>query len=657
MARPTQPGIATGRSGHAAWALALIVAAVVAYIPSFSGVFLFDDIRTIVENPHLRQLWPPWSMLDPSRPLVELSLKLNYAIGGLRVGGYHLFNLLVHVCAGLTLFGLVRRSMVWRDPSGASDRRAMCIAGAAALVWLVHPLNTQAVTYVIQRSESMMALSYLFMLYAIVRAAEARRDSAREAVWAWSTIAVLVCAAGMACKAVMVTAPIVAILFDRCVLGTGWKDIWKLRGVMYAGLAASWLVLGWLGVFRGTFDTQMAGAEVGFGVTKMTPGAYAMTQPGVILHYLRLAVWPHPLCLDYAWRPVAGIGEAASAVAGLVGLLAASVWLIWRCPAAGFAAAGFFIVIAPTSSFVPIKDLAMEHRVYLPLAAVVVLAVLGVDAVLRRFALSVAGKAIGGALIVVVATAMTAQTIRRNFDYQSGLTMWGSVVSLRPENPRARNNYGNALVAAGYREDGVEEFETALRLNPDIAKVHLSLGVALAEMGRTNQARRHYEEAIRLRPDYAKAHNSVGLLLAKEKKWTEAIRAFEAAIAARPDNADGHYNLGLALASSGQAARAVDCYREALRLRPDKAAWRNNLAAVLAQSGRRAEAIGELQQVIREAPDHFMASFNLGVLLEQDGRPAEAAEAYRRALRIRPGDEVASKRLRAIEPKASEPSP
>ena len=275
----------------------LIAIGIAAYANSFAGVFVLDDVRWIVEYPPIRHLWPPRYLLGNSRPLVNLTLALNYACSGLHPWSYHAFNLLVHILAGLTLYGLVRRTLHKDD-----------VALAAAILWLVHPLQTESVTYVIQRAESMMGLFYLLTLYCAARGER------------WEGVAVVACLAGMLTKPVMFTAPVAVVLYDSIFLR-------QRRWRFYAMLAATWLALAWA-LHAGADDWERS---AGYGFRRLTAGQFAMTQPAVVLHYLRLAVWPHPLCLDYGWP----VGFSLPATIVVAGMLVATVWLVRRNPAAG----------------------------------------------------------------------------------------------------------------------------------------------------------------------------------------------------------------------------------------------------------------------------------------------------------------------------------
>ena len=247
---------------------ALIVAATVAvYCGSFSGPFVFDDVAAILENPTIRRLWPLGPVLSPphelgltvnGRPVLNFSLALNYAASGAAVWSYHALNLLIHSCAGLALFGVVRRTL-GLDPGPATEgteRDANMTALAIALLWVVHPLQTAAVTYTVQRAESLAGLFYLLTLYAFLRSAGCQlivdnrlEDGARGASGgecagerAWLVGSAAACALGMATKETMVSAPVIVLLFDRTFVAGSFAEAWRQRWRYHGSLAATWLL-------------------------------------------------------------------------------------------------------------------------------------------------------------------------------------------------------------------------------------------------------------------------------------------------------------------------------------------------------------------------------------------------------------------------------
>ena len=186
--------------------LVIVLAGLIVYWNSFSGAMIFDDSRCIKRNQELRKLWPPWKTgSSPGRTVVNFSLAVNYAIGELEVRGYHIFNLSVHILAGLALYGIIRRSLLLEGIPDRLGRSAHWIALATALIWTVHPLQTQSVTYLIQRAESMMGMFLLVTLYCLIRGTQSTRRP-----W-WFVGGIVSCALGMGCKEVMALAGLVVL--------------------------------------------------------------------------------------------------------------------------------------------------------------------------------------------------------------------------------------------------------------------------------------------------------------------------------------------------------------------------------------------------------------------------------------------------------------
>jgi tetratricopeptide (TPR) repeat protein len=595
---------------------AIVLFGAVAYSNSLHVPFLFDDRFHIVENIRIRQLWPPWPyLLHSSRPVVYLSVALNYAIGGLDPLGYHLFNAAVHAAAALVLYGILRRTFLSSMLRERFGPPANWLAGFIALIWLVHPIQTESVTYTIQRGESLMGLFYLLTLYSVIRASEVSRGGR----W-WGACAAASCCLGIGCKGVMLTAPVVVLLYDRVFLSPSWREPMRRRWGLYGALAASLLL----------YPILLAQAPVewkesaGFEYSGASPLQYAMTQPGVILHYLRLVFWPDKLCLDYGWPAAHSIGEVL--LPGLIVgvLVAATVWAWRRKPAVGFAGAWFFIILIPTSSFIPIADLAVEHRMYLPLAAVVALVVAGLYAPTRRLA----GPAMAGAACVAIVVLLTVVTIRRNVDYASDLAIWQDTVDKSPGNPRAQYDLGHALEAENRTQEAILHYEEAVEEKPDYVDALNNLGHILAVSGKAPEAAGYLQKALQLKPGLAEGHLNLGYALAQQGKINDAIAEWQEALRIKPDFAEVHNNLAIALALSGRTGEAIDHWQQAIKLAPNVADTHNNLAYALSQAGRMREAIANYEEALRLKPDYAQALDSYAKLLATLG-PADGGNPNR----------------------------
>ncbi len=679
---------ATNPRGAARWLpLVLIAVGGAVYANSLWGVFLFDDAYAIVDNVRIRGLLPIERWLATERPVVELSLAANYAMGKLNVVGYHVVNVAVHVAAALTLFGLVRRTIDLNTECGVRNAEratatsrpspfrihhsAFAFAFVVALIWLIHPLQTESVTYVIQRAESLMGLFYLLTLYLFVRGATSAQS------WPWHVAAVLVCALGMASKAVMVTAPVMVLVYDRFFVAGSFRKAWDRRWSIYLGLVATWGMLLACGILQHVFAPTTNRTAIGFGFKGISSWQYALTQAGVVWHYLRLSIRPHPLCLDYAWPVARGVGEIILPLAGIGGLLLLTVWGWIRKHWLGFAGIWFFVILAPTSSVIPIRDVAVEHRMYLPLAAVIV-----VIAAVTRAGWNIMGRktlrsdtsrrwvavaAVGG-----IVALLGSCTVRRNRDYHDDLSMWKDVARQRPDNARAHVNVGVLLEQRGQAEEAVKEYRMALGLDPDYSDAHYNLGVALIRLNRVEEAERAFRDAIRLSPGDAPAHVNLATLLygrsdwdaasveygeavrlaphdqgarlglartlVKKTRFNDAIAEFRRVLEIAPNSAVAHLDLANAYIRKGDFPLAIEEFREAARLDPTDLASRINLGTALSMEGRADEAVVWFREALRIDPDQSDAHFNLADTLIEQGKVDEGIDEYRQVLRTRPSD-------------------
>jgi protein O-mannosyl-transferase len=579
-------------------ALLILLAGGLAYANSFAGEFMLDDSRSIGENlAAINSLWPPQKILGSplfiTRPVVGYSLAISYALTGLDVWGYHLLNLAIHLAAGLVLWALARRSLrlAWRDEDAdpTTDRLALLVA----LLWTVHPLQTQAVTYIIQRTEALMGLFYFLTILCALRSTTRGR--------LWSCAAIFACALGMGSKQVMVTAPITVLLFDRTLVAGSFGRALRTRWGLYLGLASTWSIL----AITLHFAPSTLGA--GFHQATVTPWQYARTQPEVILHYLRLCFWPYPQCLDDMWPVATRVWQVLPGAVILTAGLVATLWALRRKPALGLLGACFFLFLAPSSSIVPIEDLSFEHRMYLALAPIVMLAVLFFHAGLTRLSEKAKKQTprLGWLVKWGVATAVVLScllaTRARNRDYDDQITMWAGVVRLRPWNFRAHNNLGLGLRAVNLHQVAETQFREAVRLSPNCWYALYNLGVSVEMRGALEEAVGYYERTLK-HNNYQPAHskltnalNTIGLNRRQAGRLDEAAGFFLRAIGTDPRFWQSHYNLGLVLSQQGSYGPALAAFRETLRLNPGYKEAGNQAAWAAYHAGRDMACAGDPQ--------------------------------------------------------------
>jgi tetratricopeptide (TPR) repeat protein len=643
----------------------LIFAGVVAYHNSFTGPFVFDDTWSIPLNPSIRQfgtaLTPPNDngQTVSGRPLLNLSFAVNYAISGKDVWSYHAGNLLIHIAAGLVLFGLVRRTLELPALRGRFGRHSVLLSFMIAALWMLHPLQTGSVTYIAQRAESMMALWYLLTLYCFAHGVV---SVSKRSSTVWLGASVISCLFGMATKEVMVSAPLIVLLFDRAFVAGSMREAWTRRKAYYICLAATWILLASLAMHAGDRgNTAGFAGEVGV-------WTYLLTQAKALAIYMKLTVWPAGQIFDYGTATVADLSEVWMQTVAIAGLVFATPWLLVRRPMAGLAAFFVFAVLAPSSSFIPIWTEPMaEHRMYLPLAAIVTGAVaVSYQWLGRGHPLIWAGA--WGAVALVLLTL----TVRRNTVYKDMLTLWRDTVQKAPGSARANNNYANALVDDNFPAEAIKYCQRAMDLDPKFALAYNNYGHALSKLNRHDESLAYYdkalsfrehgleiilanrgyslyslgrfddaimdfEAALKIRPDYEEALNNYGNVLHAAGRPGDALEYLDKALALSPKFASAWNNRGNIFSSGGlDREEALRCYKRAAELDPKLWEAQDNAGRYCMTLGRHAEAVPYLETAVPLASDEAIARYRLANALMLSDRQQESISQYQRVIELRP---------------------
>jgi tetratricopeptide (TPR) repeat protein len=661
-------------------AVVIVVVGLCTFWNSLDLPFLWDDETAIVTNNTIRELRPAWRpLLTPvespvtARPLVNLSFALTYAMSGLNVRGYHAWNLAVHLIAALVLFGVVRRTLEHDALRRRTESYAVTLALLAALWWVVHPLISEVIDYNTQRTTAMMGLFFLLTLYCAIRAI----GSAHAARWHAS--AVFASACGMASKEEMVVAPIAVALYDRLFVYSTIRGAWGARKHLYVGLASTWVLLGVL-MWRWPRST------VGFAAGD--PWIYALNQADVISHYLRLAVWPSALVVDYGLPRQVAIGEVIGAVIFVAALLVVAILSLGRWPRLGFLGIVFFLTLAPTSSIVPIaSEVGAERRMYLPLAALSVLLVLAGSALVSR-ASSLQprrARAINAAALVFAAAwigLLAARTVYRNAQYADPVALWHSSLEQRPHG-RAHFGYAVALINAGQSEAALPHLREAVRT---YRPARYALGVELAARGdsaeaipllesfidddpaatsrlparlllgrlyfaqaRPGKSAEQFRAAADMAPSNVDAQLSLGDLLTSQKRFAEAASHYRAALTLQPDRPQWYLRLARALDQNGEPQAAAAAYARALASDPALLDTHLHLAEMWLRHGRADKAIPHARDAVQSKSRDSDAHQLLGAALARNGQLADAAEHFRTALELDPGNQLARSSLGRAE--------
>ena len=572
--------------------LLIVVAGFIAYAGGLAGPFIFDDIPVIQSLRRLEHV--RMNFVSYPRFLSDLTFMLNHYFGGLNAAEWRAVKLAIPVFSGLLLWGIVRRTLILPRFGARYAVSAPWLALVASVLWVAHPLQTESVTYICQRYESLMGWFYLLSLYCFVRGASGGR-----ARW-WYDGAIAACLIGMGTKEVMVTAPVMILLYDYVFVSGSWRHLARNRWKIHAGLALSWLALAMLMVK--TMSYAVGGGGGGGATEGNSSLAYLFTQFKVVLYYLRLAVYPHPLCLSYGWPTVGGALDVVlpMAVVGVLG--AATAVALWRRLPAGFLGAWFFVVLLPSSSVVAVDDVIFEHRMYLPLAGIVVLAVIGGYHVLSKAFLAgmiPEGRRVWilGVLAGVISIAAITGTIMRNRDYRSEEVMWRDIAKKQPQNLAAQLGLGTALAQGGDLQAAEDSFsrliETAdhswSRLDAvqktACCRALNNMGTIRQREGAFEDAERYFRRALGIAPGFSQARDNLGVVLSAMGRGEEAEREWKAVLATGTRDGTAHYGLASLYAAKGEAAEALGHFEQALLAMPDAPGLKLAMARFLVTCG------------------------------------------------------------------------
>jgi tetratricopeptide (TPR) repeat protein len=604
--------------------LLLVLAGALAYSDSFRGVFLPDDRAAILEPGAQGWFGSGRFLVETRQLLTELTFAANYQTSERDPGSYHLFNLVLHLANALLLYGVVRRTLTRRrDDLPTALRAPLAMAALAcgvALLWALHPLTTQSVTYIAQRGQLLLGFFVLLTLYCILRL--------DESVWGWSIAAVAACALGVASNAAALVTPLIAVVFAATFLAPSWRAALGRRWwPLYVALAGVCVLLGIL-LGLGQVSTILYGGR-GLEVQPVSRAQYLLAQPGALVHYLRLAFWPKPLCLDYAWAPATGFAQVIAPASAVLALLAATAWGVWRRAWWGAPAAVFFLILAPTSSFIPHADLLAEQRMYLPLAMLGVLVVIGAALGIERLGRGVvvqgssppalsksSGMAapqgspppsigtepvwrLGVMAVLALSAVLGLNTYTRNLCYRDVAELWQTVLDVQPDNPRAHYEVALACAEAGAMEKAVGHWTRALQQDPQ--SVELRLRLAAAYLGfdppRAQAALAVLEKAPLLAPQSAPVQAWLGralLATGQAQRLSAAEAHLQMALDILPHYADAVAALGEVMCARGHCEEGR-AYLETERLRqPGADVIRFSLAKVLLRTAQDRYARGDV---------------------------------------------------------------
>ena len=544
------------------------------YSSSLKGPFLLDDGRNIEKNSNIRMTRLTWNNLNqiahsgllPNRPLAYISFALNYYFHRYNVVGYRLINILIHLVSGILLYLVVKNTMVLPVVTSRYGH-FMWIPYVAAFVWLIHPLHSQSVTYIVQRMTSMAAMFYMLSMWLYIKARQSDRTIFQMVLFAGCGISGIL---ALGTKETSATLPVFIFLYEWFFfqdLSPGWL---KRRIILIIGVGVLFCSV----VFLYTDGQPLAKIMATYKTRDFTLLQRVLSESRVVILYLGLIFYPHPdlLNLDYDFPLSYSIIDPPTtllAFAIIIGMLTLAFWLAPKDRLVSYCLFWFLGNLVIESTVVGL-ELVFEHRTYLPSMLIVVMTILLVNRYLRPNLLKVVA-------VISLIMVLSVWTYERNSVWNSDVTLWQDVVKKSPQKARPHNNLGNALRRQGKLSEAIYHFKEALRIDPNYAKAHNNLGIVLATQGDAETALSHFYLALELNPSYAEAYSNIGVTLARQGRLDEAINNFSIALRLKPDYAKVHNNLGAALVRQGRLKDALEHFKAALLIKPDDLEIHNNL--------------------------------------------------------------------------------
>lgn len=599
------------------WAalLLFVLLGLLLYANTLQAPLVFDDEASIRDNPNIRLTSLSVSGLvtasrenpAPHRPLAYASFALNYLVHGYRLPGYHLVNTAVHILAGFFLFLLIHGTLSL-PMFHKRFRRPDLLALFAALLWFVNPLQTQSVTYVVQRMNSMAAMFYILSMLLYLHG----RHRAEEGLPGWPCFAGCAAAGLLACgsKEIATTLPLMILLYEYFFLQDLDRN-WRRRALPWiAGLLAVTLVIGLL--FLGTSPVEQVLDS--YEHRDFTMPQRLLTQPRVVLDYLGLFVLPSPgrLNLDHQVTVSRSLVDPVStlpALMALAGLLIAAPLLArcWRL--AAFAILWFLGNLAIESSVIAL-ELMFEHRAYLP-TMFIPLALLALAWPLFK------RPKVAVTVLTLLTLLLSAWTWQRNAVWSDPVTLWQDVAKKSPQKVRPHNNLSALFIDRNRVREALHHAGQAVHLDPENADAHYNLGTANLRAGRLEEAVRSLEETLRIDPGYARAHTNLGGIRFHQGDVEQALDHWEEALRIDPDDALANYNSAMQYEKRGEYDRAIIHFRRYLEKETEAVETRLRVAALLKRQGWPDEAAGEYRRILETDRNHGEARTRLAALEER----------------------------------------
>ncbi|UCD83831.1 MAG: tetratricopeptide repeat protein [Deltaproteobacteria bacterium] len=613
----------------------LVVISVTIYYNSLDTSFHFDDHYAIEENRNIKNLSDIRTIatFNRTRPLLFLTFALNYYFSGLDTWGYHLVNLLLHIFNGCLIYFII--SITYKNfisPDRRIGRQENTIALLSSLLFVIHPIQTEAVSYIISRSSLLSTFFYLLGVFLFIQFNDKNEEDVKH--WLFYLGSILCFILGMLTKEILITLPVILIIYDYCFISsTNYREFLpRLRRYHLPFLS---IMIGFFFFRYFLVGTLGNPTDVRPVVTNV------ITEGRVIVNYFRLLVFPVHLNPDPDFPISRSLMDKSIIISIIIFLflLTISLRLYLSNRTIFFGASWFFITILPTSSIIPLRDVMAEHRLYLPSIGFFLVSSVVMNAGFefsQRKLVPIRMKNIFLLGLLTLFSFFGLGTVARNVDWKDEVSLWKDTVKKSPNKARPHNNFGLALKIDGVPEKAKIHYFRALKLYPDYADAHYNLGLIYYDEGEKDKALKEFKETIRIQADYAKAHYNAGIVLMEKRLFDEAIEEYQKTIHIDPYFVNAYNNLGLVYVRQGLFDQGIEQYRRGLRIDPNSQMLRTNLGSAYYEMGKKGEGEEELKRAIKINPEYMPARLNLAKYYESQNMLDEAITQYQAAIQLKP---------------------
>ncbi len=666
--------------------LAMIIIVALIYVNTLNAPFVFDDKPAITDNSDIRIRDLSAESLEglitshSSRPVANATFAFNYLYGGYNTTGYRYVNILIHIINGILFFFFLRITLnrldnVEKEKFPTPDHMAM-LAVFTSLIWIVNPLHSNSVTYIVQRMNSLAMMFYMISLLLYIKGriipgvptSNGKNYFILSKRFLFFTASVISGCFAAGCKENAFMLPVCIFLYDWFFIKkhgpASSKSTLKLFAAGFTALISVFIGYFVFASYSGvTFTTTMNHL---YALQDFTLTERILTQFRVVIYYICLIFYPHPsrLNLDYQYPVSTSLDHPLTTflcLAAIVIMVFAAIRSARKERIISFAILWFFLNLIIESSFIPLA-LIYEHRTYIPSIMLTVIPVLFLFRNIRS-------KAILTRISILIILVFSVWTYQRNSLWKNDVTFWQDSVAKSPGRVRPLSNLGIATASAGFSDKAIELYRQSLNLKPS-AEIHNNLGNALYQKGQIDEAIFHYKKALRLNPKYMNAHmnlgntyaeleqidkalyhyrevqkkspdditllNNMGKALFKAGRLEKAKKQFNHVLRVDSENWSAYNSLGAIHARQKKFADAVSCYKKALSINPDSDFAQKNLEQLLRYTKMIETLRQELLQKIAHDPKNAQLLLELGRIDLKNGFYDQAAEQYQRALSVQP---------------------